>query len=72
MLSTTESLDSPQLPPTVALGSDTALGSSSQPICLSDDEDIPSSPVMQFPSPKDIVSDLQSLDDKIEDLAASY
>ena len=67
------SLDSPQLPSVPSLGSSTTLGSSSQPICLSDDEvDNPLLPAIQFPSPKDIVDDLQSFDEMIEDLAAKF
>ena len=73
LLPATASLDSPVLPSVASLDLVTALGSSAQPICLSDDEvESPSSPAIQFPSPKDIVDDLQSFDEMIEDLAASY
>ena len=57
----------------MALGPDTALGSSAQPIFLSDDEGgSPTSLANRFPSPKEIASDLQSFDEMIEDIAASY
>ena len=64
------SLGSPRTP---ALGLDLAHGSSlTSLILLSDDDSLDTSSPVCFPSPKEIVDDLQSFNEMIEDMAVKY